>query len=202
MYEHLDQADEVEEKKTAAAPKDALAKSFPGLSIPNKNQEEIELDFDFEAMIDNKMEESKNESKKRDSRERDRDSRSRERHRDSRSREGRDSRERDRRKRSRSHDRHRRRHGSRDRDDSRERRRHGSRSSSDSRRHRRRRSDSRERRFEKAEFNLGEIYKGRITKILDFGFFVQIQDSKTRQRKEGLVHVSQIRNSRQRLEKA
>jgi len=39
-------------------------------------------------------------------------------------------------------------------------------------------------------------------KILDFGFFVQIQDSSSRARKEGLVHVSQIRNSRQRLERA
>lgn len=40
--------------------REELAKNFPGLSIPNKaNAEEIELDFDFEAMIETKMEESK-----------------------------------------------------------------------------------------------------------------------------------------------
>jgi len=37
---------------------------------------------------------------------------------------------------------------------------------------------------------------------MDFGFFVQIKDALTGFRKEGLVHVSQIRQGKQRLEKA
>ena len=50
-------------------------------------------------------------------------------------------------------------------------------------------------------FELGEIFKGKIMKVQDFGFFVLIEDPNTRYRKEGLVHVSQIRNG-VRLEKA
>ena len=38
-------------------------------------------------------------------------------------------------------------------------------------------------------------------KSQDFGFFVQVEDPASRYRKEGLVHVSQIRNG-VRLEKA
>jgi predicted RNA-binding protein with RPS1 domain len=50
-------------------------------------------------------------------------------------------------------------------------------------------------------FKLGAIYKGKVMKVQDFGFFVLIEDPETRYRKEGLVHVSQIRQG-VRLEKA
>jgi hypothetical protein len=50
LYKNLDQVEEVKNSNQPA--KESLAKNFPGLSIPNKtNQEEIELDFDFEAII-------------------------------------------------------------------------------------------------------------------------------------------------------
>ena len=50
-------------------------------------------------------------------------------------------------------------------------------------------------------FSLGQVFKGKIMKAQDFGFFVLIEDAVTRYRKEGLVHVSQIRQG-VRLEKA
>lgn len=50
-------------------------------------------------------------------------------------------------------------------------------------------------------FKLGDIYKGKVMKVQDFGFFVLIEDEQTRYKKEGLVHVSQIRQG-VRLEKA
>jgi DNA-directed RNA polymerase subunit E'/Rpb7 len=54
------------------------------------------------------------------------------------------------------------------------------------------------------------IYKGRIVKIVDFGFFVKITENLVfskldSHKREGLVHVSQIRSSGKmgmRLEKA
>lgn len=48
---------------------------------------------------------------------------------------------------------------------------------------------------------MGDIFKGKVMKVQDFGFFVLIEDPASRYRKEGLVHVSQIRNGA-RLEKA
>ena len=42
-------------------------------------------------------------------------------------------------------------------------------------------------------FKVGDIFKGKIMKAQDFGFFVLIEDAVTRYRREGLVHVSQIR---------
>lgn len=65
LYENLDQAEEVKNANQPA--KESLAKNFPGLSIPNKNQEEIELDFDFEAIIETKLEESKNHRRRNSS---------------------------------------------------------------------------------------------------------------------------------------
>jgi len=144
VYQNLD--DVAEETKSEAKPvKEELAKNFPGLSIPNKtNKEEIELDFDFEAIIETKLEESK-ERQRRKSSESDGHKRrrkdSRERRRDSRERRHSRSRSRERGKR-----RHHRRSGSSSSSsrDSRHRRRQRS-SSDDSRRGRSRRNDSRER---------------------------------------------------------
>lgn len=48
-------------------------------------------------------------------------------------------------------------------------------------------------------FVVGRIYKGKIMKAQDFGFFVLIEEAGYR--REGLVHVSQIRQG-VRLDKA
>ena len=51
---------------------------------------------------------------------------------------------------------------------------------------------------------MGDIFRGRISNILDYGFFVKLdlpRDQSYYRRKEGLVHVSQIRRG-QRLNRA
>ena len=87
---------------------------------------------------------------------------------------------------------------SRHREDSRDRRRYRDDSrdrgrSSRSPRSSRRRSRSRERRD---DIKVGDIFRGRISNILDYGFFVTLDLPRERshyRKKEGLVHVSQIR---------
>lgn len=34
------------------------------------------------------------------------------------------------------------------------------------------------------------IYKGKIVKVMPFGFIVQLEDPSSRYRKDGLVHIS------------
>lgn len=174
--------------------KNFLTKKYPSLALPNqKNKEEIDilddLDFDNNKPEEKKLDSGKDSKKKR-SRSRSHDSRDRKRHRPSRS----DSRDRKHKHHSSS-----RRHRDDDRSNSRERDRHRKRSRSDERyrRHHRSRSrsqeDSRRRRESpkrQMPFKLGDIYKGRVMKVQDFGFFVLIEDEKSRYKKEGLVHVS------------
>ncbi|CAI2325177.1 unnamed protein product [Caenorhabditis sp. 36 PRJEB53466] len=105
-----------------------------------------------------------------------------------------------RRTRSRSHEREKKRRRSRSRD---HRRKDRSRSRED-RRRRRERSRSREKgrdRQQEARFErrpdvaeIGKIYEGRVNSIQSFGAFVQLEGF--RQKQEGLVHISQIRNER------
>ena len=52
------------------------------------------------------------------------------------------------------------------------------------------------------QLNAGQIYKGRIISVKDFGFFVRIKDPVTGYEREGLVHVGQIRSGTVRLETA
>ena len=44
------------------------------------------------------------------------------------------------------------------------------------------------------EVEKGKIYEGVVTKVQDFGVFIQLNNFK--QRKEGLVHISNIREKR------
>ena len=92
---------------------------------------------------------------------------------------GRDSRDRDRDPRDRQGDRDR-----RMRDDSRDRN-SNNRSKDDSPPTKRPKTQS-------SELELYGIYNGKITNILDFGCFVEIQNGNNNQRKEGLVHIAQI----------
>lgn len=212
----------VSDEEAKEREKNKLAEKFPGLAIANKvNQEEIELDLDFDNMFTkgDDQDDKKGQEKERKRRSRSRSADSRD-HRDNERRRRRDSRS----PRSSSRRRHRHRSGSsssegRNRKSSRHRERsRRSRSNSRDRYDRRRRSRSPRRRSRspqhsrgrrehdedpKSKLVLGEIYRGTITKAMDFGFFVQIDSKFTRGRRcEGLVHVSQIRMSRQRLEKA
>ena len=178
--------------------KNFLTKRYPSLALPNqKNKEEIDilddLDFDNNKEEEKKLDTTGKDSKRKRSRSRSNDSRDRKRHHRSKS----DSRDGKQRRSSRRH-RDNRRSNSRDRDHDRHRRR--SRSDERHRRHHRSRSrsheDSRRRRESpkrQMPFKLGDIYKGRVMKVQDFGFFVLIEDEKSRYKKEGLVHVSQIR---------
>jgi ATP-dependent RNA helicase DHX8/PRP22 len=178
--------------------KNFLTKRYPSLALPNqKNKEEIDilddLEFDNNKEEEKKLDTTGKDSKRKRSRSRSNDSRDRKRHHRSRS-DSRDAKQRhssrrhrdDRRSnsRDRDHDRHRR----RSRSDERHRRHHRSRSRSHEDSRRRRESPKRQ-----MPFKLGDIYKGRVMKVQDFGFFVLIEDEKSRYKKEGLVHVSQIR---------
>ncbi|XP_066925982.1 ATP-dependent RNA helicase DHX8-like [Clytia hemisphaerica] len=95
-----------------------------------------------------------------------------------------------RRSRDRSRESRRRRSRSRDRSGDRRRRRSRSRSRSSSPR-RRDRGKQRRENFQSETAEVGQIYDGKVTNIMQFGCFVQIFG--IRQRQEGLVHVSQLR---------
>ncbi|XP_065343249.1 ATP-dependent RNA helicase DHX8 [Cloeon dipterum] len=211
-------AKEVEEKKVD---KDLLSTNFPGLAIANdpnyyskskedspKNDAEVSdamaaltalaptsnKKIKEEVLSDDENTKIERKSRKR-SRSRDRDrnrSRSRSRERDrnrSRDRKRRRSQDQSKRRKSRSRDRLRNR--------SRDRKR---RSRSDERRKDRRspaRDDSRRNRSRSREKELpdvpcpGQIYKGKVTNVVAFGCFVQMEGM--RKRWEGLVHISQLR---------
>ncbi|XP_062110900.1 probable pre-mRNA-splicing factor ATP-dependent RNA helicase DEAH5 [Humulus lupulus] len=53
--------------------------------------------------------------------------------------------------------------------------------------------DSRNRQFQSDEPELYKVYKGRVSRVMETGFFVQLSDLRG---KEGLVHVSQIASRR------
>ncbi|CAB3364061.1 Hypothetical predicted protein [Cloeon dipterum] len=211
-------AKEVEEKKVD---KDLLSTNFPGLAIANdpnyyskskedspKNDAEVSdamaaltalaptsnKKIKEEVLSDDENTKTERKIRKR-SRSRDRDrnrSRSRSRERDrnrSRDRKRRRSQDQSKRRKSRSRDRLRNR--------SRDRKR---RSRSDERRKDRRspaRDDSRRNRSRSREKELpdvpcpGQIYKGKVTNVVAFGCFVQMEGM--RKRWEGLVHISQLR---------
>ena len=185
--------------------KDMKKQLYPGLSMPNDPNVRNMLDDteksdikpsedqkvasgmldELEAMCKSQKSEPKREKhKKRRSRSRSAETkrkRSRERSRDRSRRHSRDrdrSRERRRHSRSRSHDRYRSRHRHRSRSRDRDRK------DKDCTR-------NKERQELPSEPSVGNIYEGKVTSIMQFGSFVQLEGLKKRW--EGLVHISQLR---------
>ena len=170
-------------KKEAPSAKKSTAE-FPGLAIKDDRQRVAEMEQEMQKGVNGHARETRGE---RDGGARDRDG-NKEGDRD----RGRDGNREGDRERHRQGDRDRNREGDRDRD-------------REGRSRRRSRSASPERGrmppppppgrppqpTEIAEYG---VYKGRVTRIMDFGCFVQIDGF--RDKKEGLVHVSQIANRR------
>ena len=180
-----------------------LFSRFPGLAIPNKaNQEELDLDFGFGETKKKEPEPKPQQKPVTSSRDDKKEQHERRRRSPSRSR----SRDRDRKhskkdKKSSHHHKHKK-HRSSSRSSSSDR---SSRSSSSSSRHRERSSKNDKGykfadKYEKPrgqmfdEVKVGEVYDGRITKVYDYGCFVQLDNS--RRRLEGLVHISNIKEIR------
>lgn len=191
---------------------DGKKSQFPGLSIADSKDRAKELQKEIEKEASQRrkiVEAEEQELENRSRRGRDRDGeRYRDRGRDRDRNRGRDGeRERDK---DRHRDRDRRdRHGSRrerNRDeDEYDDRRHGDRHEDKHRRHRheedvnddgedrRQEQDRQNGRLQSHEPELYQVYKGRVSRVMDSGCFVQLQDFKG---KEGLVHVSQMATRR------
>lgn len=179
-------------------------KTFPALSRPDDRDRARELRLEIEKDADRKAEDERRKFDRDRDRERERD-RS-ERHRNDRDRE-RDSRGRDRDRsrdwnRDRERERDRDRYAERDRDRERD---HRWKKHSDYRghdedeeeeeeeeEHRERRHPAQPRRTSD-EPELYAVYKGRVSRVMDTGCFVQLNDLRG---KEGLVHISQIASRR------
>ena len=170
-------------------PKANLVAAFPGLAAPNKAQQFDDLDF---KEIDyQEMKKYKEEKKSQQPRREDRDAADGRRGRGHRERSSRrdrgDSEEKDDRRSRRSHRRSR---HSRSRSRSPSRR---SRSRDRKSRHRSRSPRRSSRRSEAStEPELYHIYDGKVSKIMDFGCFVEVLPFK----REGLVHIGQIQSGR------
>lgn len=56
----------------------------------------------------------------------------------------------------------------------------------------------------KKALKISKIYRGVVQKVIDFGLFIRIEPDKSSKMRfcEGLVHVSQIKFGREKLEKA
>ncbi|GMH18081.1 hypothetical protein Nepgr_019922 [Nepenthes gracilis] len=194
---------EVKELRKESA--DGKKSKFPGLSIADSKDRAMQLQREIEMEADVRRRDRKEEEddKSRRDRERDRD-RDRERGRDK-------DRDRDRDRRERHGDKYDRGEKRRGRDDDRDalrsRERHGDERGDRYKRHRYvedeeddvddegRRDDSARRtgRYNSFEPELYIVYKGRVSRVMDTGCFVQLLDFRG---KEGLVHVSQMANRR------
>lgn len=159
-------------KGKSSDPKPHSSAPFSGLARPDDRERVKELQREIEREA---------EAKARDQEQEDRDRRHRDRHRDrDRDRDYRRGRDRDR-----DGDRDRSHRRDRDRDRDRYRGSDDEREGFDDRREKPRRNSD--------EPELYKVYKGRVTRVMDTGCFVQIQELRG---KEGLVHVSQIASRR------
>ncbi|XVF74986.1 hypothetical protein PTKIN_Ptkin13bG0152800 [Pterospermum kingtungense] len=171
-----------ESKKDSAA--DGKKTKFKALAIADDldRAKELEKELDMEAR-DRRKEEDRNRDRETD-RNRDRD-------------RGRDRRDRDReRGRGRDRDRDRDRDRSRHRDGDDDRRNYGSRGRNRDRTRDNRDDDEENRDHRNSGRNepeLYKVYKGRVSRVMDSGCFVQLNDLRG---KEGLVHVSQMASRR------